>query len=73
MGIRDELQTEVAAAFDTDLQDAVKNFTGSYTIRGAWDRSRKRAAKRWWPIQGAVFWRGTNSAVSMALTSCMVT
>ncbi|HDY8799614.1 TPA: glutamate 5-kinase, partial [Klebsiella pneumoniae] len=23
MGIRDELQTEVAAAFDTDLQDAV--------------------------------------------------
>ncbi|HBY9006972.1 TPA: glutamate 5-kinase, partial [Klebsiella pneumoniae] len=29
MGIRDELQTEVAAAFDTDLQDAVKDFTGS--------------------------------------------
>jgi hypothetical protein len=28
MGIRDELQTEVAAAFDTDLQDAVKDFTG---------------------------------------------
>ena len=24
MGIRDELQTEVAAAFDTDPQDAVK-------------------------------------------------
>lgn len=37
MGIRDELQTEVAAAFDTDLQDAVKAFTGSYTVRGAWD------------------------------------
>ena len=37
MGIRDELQTEVAAAFDTDLQDAVKDFTGSYTVRGAWD------------------------------------
>lgn len=34
MGIRDELQTEVAAAFDTDLQDAVKDFTGSYTVRG---------------------------------------
>ncbi|HCD1346015.1 TPA: glutamate 5-kinase, partial [Klebsiella pneumoniae subsp. pneumoniae] len=29
MGIRDELQTEVAAAFDTDLKDAVKDFTGS--------------------------------------------
>ncbi|SXE42909.1 Uncharacterised protein [Klebsiella variicola] len=37
MGIRDELQTDVAAAFDTDLQDAVKDFTGSYTVRGAWD------------------------------------
>ncbi|HHF8708129.1 TPA: glutamate 5-kinase, partial [Klebsiella pneumoniae] len=37
MGIRDDLQTEVAAAFDTDLQDAAKDFTGSYTVRGAWD------------------------------------
>lgn len=37
MGIRDELQAEVGAAFDTDLQDAVNSFTGSYTIRGAWD------------------------------------
>ena len=37
MGIRDELQTEVAAAFDTDLQDAVNEFAGSYTVRGAWD------------------------------------
>ncbi|WJD77935.1 glutamate 5-kinase [Klebsiella michiganensis] len=37
MGIRDELQTEVAAAFDTDLSDAVNEFTGSYTVRGAWD------------------------------------
>lgn len=37
MGIRDELQTEVAAAFDTDLQDAVKDFTGTYTHRGDWD------------------------------------
>ncbi|TCC95355.1 glutamate 5-kinase [Citrobacter braakii] len=37
MGIRDELQTEVAAVFDTDLQDAVKDFTGTYTVRGNWD------------------------------------
>jgi hypothetical protein len=36
MGIRDELQTEVAAAFDTDLQDAVKDFTGIHRS-GAWD------------------------------------
>ncbi len=37
MGIRDELQAEVAAAFDTDLRDAVKDFTGTYTVRGDWD------------------------------------
>lgn len=37
MGIRDELQTEIAAAFDTDLKDAVKDFTGTYTVRGDWD------------------------------------
>lgn len=37
MGIRDELQTEVAAAFDTDLQDAVNEFTGSYKFRSVWD------------------------------------
>ena len=37
MGMRDELQTEVAAAFDTDLQDAVNEFTGSYKVRSVWD------------------------------------
>ncbi|HID9124521.1 TPA: glutamate 5-kinase [Klebsiella michiganensis] len=37
MGIRDEIQTEVAAAFDTDLQDAVNEFTGSYKVRSVWD------------------------------------
>lgn len=37
MGIRDELQIEVAAAFDTDLKDAVKDFTGTYTVLGDWD------------------------------------
>ncbi|MEN0582272.1 glutamate 5-kinase [Phytobacter palmae] len=36
MGIRDELQSELAAAFDADdeLADAVKAFTGSYVIEG---------------------------------------
>lgn len=29
MGIRDELQTELAAAFDDDLKDAVCEFTGA--------------------------------------------
>ncbi|WP_316540720.1 glutamate 5-kinase [Klebsiella michiganensis] len=37
MGIRDELQIEVAAAFDTDLKDVVKDFTGTYTVLGDWD------------------------------------
>ncbi|EEA9136234.1 glutamate 5-kinase [Salmonella enterica] len=37
MGIRDELQTEIAAAFDDDLADAVNNFTGSYVIQTGWD------------------------------------
>lgn len=37
MGIRGEIQIEVAAAFDTDLQDAVNEFTGSYKVRSVWD------------------------------------
>lgn len=37
MGIRDELHSEVAAAFDSDLADVVHPFTGSYTVRGPWD------------------------------------
>lgn len=73
MGIRDELQTEVAAAFDTDLQDAVKDFTGSYTVRGAWDPVTETGSETLVTYSGAGFWRGTNYAVSMALTFCMVT
>jgi len=37
VGIRDELQAEIAAAFNIDLQDAVKDFTGTYTVRSDWD------------------------------------
>lgn len=37
MGIRDEIQAEIAEAFDTDLADAVHDFTGSYTVQGEWD------------------------------------
>lgn len=37
MGIRDEIQREVAEAFDTDLSDAVNLFTGSYVIQSGWD------------------------------------
>jgi len=37
MGMRDELQTDIAEAFDTDLADAVNDFTGRYIIQSGWD------------------------------------
>ncbi|MBK5518420.1 hypothetical protein [Pseudomonas sp. TH10] len=37
MGLREEIQTDLAEAFDTDLADAVQPFTGGVTIPGTWD------------------------------------
>ncbi|WP_428945297.1 glutamate 5-kinase [Pantoea sp. FN060301] len=37
MGIRDEIQAEIAEAFNTDLDDAVHAFSGSYVIKSGWD------------------------------------
>jgi hypothetical protein len=37
MGLRDDIQVDLAAAFDDDLADAVQPFTGSYTGPGEWD------------------------------------
>ena len=37
MGLRDELQADLAEAFNTDLADAVVNFTGEYMGPGDWD------------------------------------
>lgn len=37
MGMRDEIQAELAEAFDTDLADAVSTFTGSYMGPGVLD------------------------------------
>ncbi|RAS34015.1 MULTISPECIES: hypothetical protein [unclassified Pseudomonas] len=37
MGLRDEVQSDLAAAFDDDLADAVLTFTGSYMGPGDWD------------------------------------
>lgn len=37
MGLRDELQADLAEAFDTDLADAVLAFTGEYMGPGVWD------------------------------------
>lgn len=37
MGLRDELQADLAQAFNTDLADAVLAFTGQYMGPGVWD------------------------------------
>lgn len=37
MGLRDELQADLAEAFSTDLADAVLPFSGTYTTPGVWD------------------------------------
>ncbi|MGK0545355.1 hypothetical protein ACSEE7_07605 [Halomonas cupida] len=37
MGLRDELQADIAEAYDSDLADAVRTFTGSREIAGEYD------------------------------------
>jgi len=37
MGLRDDVQIDLAAAFDDDLADAVQPFTGTYMGPGEWD------------------------------------
>lgn len=37
MGLHDELQADLAQAFNTDLADAVLAFTGEYIGPGVWD------------------------------------
>lgn len=37
MGLRDELQDDLAQAFNTDLSDAVLAFAGEYMGPGVWD------------------------------------
>lgn len=68
MGIRDEPQTEVAAAFDTDLQDAVKDFINIYRSRCLWDPVTETGTETQVTYLGRECWRAINSAVSMALT-----
>ncbi|WP_343463478.1 glutamate 5-kinase [Pantoea sp.] len=45
MGIREELQADIAEAFDTDLADAVHDFTGSYTVQAGWDPVTETASE----------------------------
>lgn len=37
MGLRDDIQTDLAEAFDDDLADAIQPFEGSYKGEGTWD------------------------------------
>lgn len=37
MGLREDIQADMAEAFDTDLADAVKAFTGGITLPGTFD------------------------------------
>ncbi|WP_434695339.1 glutamate 5-kinase [Pseudomonas sp. Z1-14] len=37
MGLRDDIQIDLAEAFDTDLSDAVQPFTGEYLGPGVYD------------------------------------
>lgn len=37
MGLRSDIRSDLAAAFDTDLADAVSTFTGTYMGAGVWD------------------------------------
>lgn len=37
MSLRDEIQADIAAAFDDDLADAVRQFTLTRTVRGGYD------------------------------------
>ncbi|WP_280041283.1 hypothetical protein [Pseudomonas sp. Hg5Tf] len=37
MGLREEIQADMAEAFDTDLADAVQPFTGGIMLPGTWD------------------------------------
>ncbi|WP_411835632.1 glutamate 5-kinase [Pseudomonas chlororaphis subsp. aurantiaca] len=37
MGLRDDIQIDLAEAFDNELADAVQAFTGTYMGSGVWD------------------------------------
>ncbi|MGQ7247594.1 hypothetical protein ACUN9Y_09665 [Halomonas sp. V046] len=37
MGLRDDIQADIAEAYDSDLADAVRSFTGSREIAGEYD------------------------------------
>ena len=63
MGLREEIQADLAEAFDTDLADAVLPFSGGVTIPGTWDPVTEAAGP---PVVIAYTGRGVFDAFKMA-------
>ena len=63
MGLREEIQADLAEAFDTDLADAVKPFSGGVTLPGTWDPVTEAAGE---PVVIAYIGRGVFDAFKIA-------
>jgi len=63
MGLRDDLQKDLAQAFDTDLADAVQAFAGGVTLPGTWDPVTETAGA---PVVIAYTGRGVFDSFKMA-------
>lgn len=63
MGLREDIQKDLAEAFDTDLADAVLPFTGGITIPGTWDPVTETGGE---PIVIAYSGRGVFDAFKIA-------
>lgn len=63
MGLREDIQKDLAEAFDTDLADAVLPFTGGITIPGTWDPVTETGGE---PIVIAYSGRGVFDGFKMA-------
>lgn len=62
MGLREDIQKDLAEAFDTDLADAVQPFSGGVTIPGTWDPVTESAGP---PVVIAYTGRGVFDAFKM--------
>lgn len=63
MGLREDIQKDLAEAFDTDLADAVLPFAGGITIPGTWDPVTETGGE---PIVIAYSGRGVFDGFKMA-------
>ena len=63
MGLREDIQKDLAEAFDTDLADAVQTFAGGVTLPGTWDPVTEEAGP---PVVIAYTGRGVFDGFKMA-------